>query len=114
MINTPCAYAPDKSKNKGSGTMNSYLKPNLEATILSTNADPLKPINVGILDKEGFIQEIITLEELSRIGNSQSVNMHNYGTFGEVEYEFTISDADNLCAKVAYLREQQKHLTETS
>ena len=94
--------------------MNLDLKPNLEDAILSTNADPLKSINVGVLDNEGFIQQIITLEELSRIGNSQPLNMHNYASFGEVEYEFTISDPDNLCAKVAYLREQQKDLRETS
>ena len=94
--------------------MNGHLKHNLEATILSTNADPLKAINVGVLDNEGFIQEIITLEELARVGNRQPLNMHNYATFGDVEYEFTISDADNLCAKVGFLRKQQKHLTETS
>jgi hypothetical protein len=88
------------------------LKPNLEDANLSTNAEPLAAINVGVLDKEGFIQEIITLEELSRIGNSQPLNMHNYATFGDVEYEFTISDADNLCTKVAYLREQQKDFRE--
>ena len=92
--------------------MNIDLEPNLEDANLSTNAEPLAAINVGILDNEGFIQEIITLEELSRIGNSQPLNMHNYATFGDVEYEFTISDADNLCAKVAYLREQQKDFRE--
>jgi hypothetical protein len=94
--------------------MNIDLKPNLEDANLSTNAEPLAAINVGVLDNEGFIQEIITLEELSRVGSSQPLNMHNYGTFGEVEYELTISDADNLCAKVAYLREQRKDLGETS
>ena len=94
--------------------MNGRLKHNLEDAILHTNADPLKSINVGVLDNEGFIQEIITLEELARVGNSQPLNMHNYATFGDVEYEFTISDADNLCAKVAYLREQRKDLRETS
>lgn len=31
---------------------------------------------------------------------SQPLNMHNYGRFGEVEYEFTISNADNVSKKV--------------
>jgi hypothetical protein len=94
--------------------MNNHLSPHLEDANLSTSAEPLAAINVGVLDNEGFIQEIITLWELARVGNSQPLNMHNYGTFGEVEYQFTICDADNLCAKVGFLRRQQKHLTETS
>jgi hypothetical protein len=47
------------------------------------------------------------LEELARVGNSQSLNKHNYGNFGEVECEFTISDEDNIARKVAHLRAQR-------
>jgi hypothetical protein len=105
----------NKSKNqKGAVTINSQLKRNLEDAILSTNADPLKEINIGIIEERGRVLEAITLEELARMGNNQLLNMHNYATFGDVEYEFTISDADNLCAKVGFLRKQQKKLTETS
>jgi hypothetical protein len=91
--------------------MYSTFNLSLEDAILSTNAEPLAAINVGILHKDGNIQEVITLEELARVGNSQSLNMHNYENFGDVEYAFTISDADNLRAKVAYLRDQPKKQT---
>jgi hypothetical protein len=82
--------------------------PDLEDAILSTNAEPLAAVNVGILDKDGFIQEVITLEELMLVGDDQTLNLHNYANLGDVEYELTISDADYLCAKVAYLREERK------
>ena len=80
----------------------------LEDEILSTNAEPLKAIKVGIINQNGDIGEIITLEELARVGNSQSLNMHNYANFGGVEYQFTISDADKISNKVADLRERQE------
>ena len=88
--------------------MNSTTHLNLEEAILSTNAEPLAAINIGILDKAGNIQEVITFEELARVGNSQSLNMHNWARFGHVECQFTISNEDNLRAKVAYLRDQLK------
>ena len=81
----------------------------LEDAILSTNAKPLAAINVGILDKDGFVQQVLTLQELVLVGDSQTLNLCNYGNLGDVvEYEFTVSDAEYLCAKVAYLREQRK------
>jgi hypothetical protein len=86
--------------------MNSQ-QPDLEDAIVSTNAEPLAAVNVGILDKDGFIQQVITLEELVLVGDNQTLNLHNYATLGDVQYEFTISDAEYLCAKVAYLRERQ-------
>ena len=79
-----------------------------EDVILSTNPEPLKAVNIGILNKNGRVFQVITLEELARVGCSQPLNMHNYGRFGEVEYEFTISDADNVSKKVAYWRERQE------
>ena len=88
--------------------MNGSQDYKLEDAILGTNPEPLKAINVGIINKSGDIGEVITLEELARVGNSQSLNMHNYANFGEIEHEFTISNADNLSNKVAYLREQRK------
>jgi hypothetical protein len=30
--------------------------------------------------------------------------MHNYANFGDLEFEFTISNTDNVVAKVAYWR----------
>ena len=87
--------------------MNSHQSRILKMKIRNTNPQPLKAIKVGILNKKGFVDQMITLEELSRVGNSQSLNMRNYGHFGEVEYEFTISDADNTASKVAHLRAQR-------
>ena len=83
-------------------------QPDLEDAILSTDAEPLAAINVGILDRDGFIQKVITFEELVLVGDNQTLNLHNYDNLGDVEYEFTVSDAEYLCAKVAYLREQRK------
>jgi hypothetical protein len=80
---------------------------NLEDDILHTNPQPLKAINIGILNENGFVDQVITLEELARVGNSQSLNMHNYRNFGGVECEFTISDEDNIASKVAHLRAQR-------
>jgi len=81
---------------------------NLEDEILSTNPEPLKAIKIGIVNKNGSVDHVITLEELARVGSSQPLQMHNYANFGEVEYEFTIPDAGNISGKVAYLREQQE------
>jgi hypothetical protein len=81
---------------------------NLEDSILNTNPQSLSALNVGILNKEGFVDQVITLEELARVGNSQSLNMHNFGCLGEVECEFTIFDEDNIANKVAYLRTQRE------
>jgi hypothetical protein len=81
--------------------------PDLEDAILSTDPEPLAAINVGILNKDGCIQQVITLEELMLVGDNQTLDLHNYANFGEVEYELTISDAEYLCAKVAYLRKQR-------
>jgi hypothetical protein len=81
---------------------------NLEDAILNNKTQALKAINVGILNKQGFVDQVITLEELARVGNSQTLNMHNYGNFGEVECEFTIWDEDNISSKVAHLRAQTR------
>jgi hypothetical protein len=40
----------------------------LEDAILSTDPEPLKGINVGILNKDGCIRQVITLEELMLVG----------------------------------------------
>ena len=87
--------------------MEKQLNHDLEDVVLSNNAKPLSSINVGVINGDGIVQEVITLEELARVGCSQPIQMHNYANFGEVEYEFTVSDNFNLCDKVAYWREQQ-------
>jgi hypothetical protein len=53
-------------------------QPDLQDAILSANSEPLAAINVGILDKDGFIRQVITLEELVLVGDSQTLNLHNY------------------------------------
>jgi hypothetical protein len=88
--------------------MNGSPELDFDDSILSTNAEPLAAINVGILDKDGIIRQVITLEELVLVGDSQTLNLHNYGNLGDVEYEFTVSDAEYLRAKVAYLRERRE------
>lgn len=81
----------------------------LEDQITNTSIEPLSAIKVGIIDeKVGTILDIITLEEFVRTACSQEIWIHNIADFGEVEYELTVSNADNLINKVAYLRNQQK------
>jgi hypothetical protein len=80
-----------------------------EDQITNTSIEPLSAIKVAIIDEKiGTILEIITLEEFVRVGNSQDLWMRNFAGFGDVEYELTASNADNLINKVAYLRNQQK------
>ena len=88
--------------------MNSTFNPTLEDAILTTNADQLRSIKVGIINESGFVLEVITLEELARYGCNQELFMHNYAQTGEVECEFTVcAKADKLLTKIAYFRQQQ-------
>lgn len=81
----------------------------LEDQITNTSIEPLSAVKVGIIDEEnGTILALITLEELARTGNSQDIWMRNFAGFGEVQYELTVSNADNLINKVAHWRNQQK------
>jgi hypothetical protein len=87
--------------------MSVEFQSNQEEMIIGTNSEPLKAINVGIVDADGFIQEVVTLEELAMVGSSRELHMSNYGRFGEVEYAFTMLDTDNLSSKIAYLKERR-------
>ena len=77
--------------------------------ITNTSIEPLSAIKVGIIDEEdGAVLDVITLEELVRTANSQEIWMRNFAGFGEVEFELTVSNSDNLVNKVAYWRNQQR------
>lgn len=89
--------------------MEKQLNHDFEDAVLSTDAKPLSSINVGVINGDGIVQEVITLEELARVGLSQPIQMRNYGNFGEIEYELTVPDNRKLCDKVAHWREQEKN-----
>ena len=72
-----------------------------------TAFNPLSAINVGIIDNEGVVVGVVTLDELLRTGNSQEIWFQNYAGFGEIDYEFLIHDSDNVISKAAFWRQQQ-------
>jgi hypothetical protein len=81
----------------------------LEDQITNTSIKQPCAVNVGIIDNQGAVKGVITLEELVRVGDSQEIYLRNYGLFGgEIEFELTVWDAEYLINKVAYLRNQQK------
>jgi hypothetical protein len=48
-----------------------------DANITNTNAEPLAAIKVGVLDNEGFVKAVITMEEFVRTADSQELYFHN-------------------------------------
>jgi hypothetical protein len=80
----------------------------LECEITNTNAEPLAAIKVGIIDNEGFVRAVITMEE--QIAKNSSI--HNCGGFGEVDYDLTISNTGKLLDRIAHWKREQQHTTE--
>jgi hypothetical protein len=78
----------------------------LEQKALNTSAEPLSKINVGIMDDNGNIEQVITLEELVRIGGPQDIWMYNSAPCDEVACEFIVSKANNVGERVAHWRQQ--------
>jgi hypothetical protein len=48
-----------EKQKQGSRTMNGHPMLNLEDAVMSTNADELRPIEVGVIDEGGFVLEVM-------------------------------------------------------
>src|SRR6202166_3527516 len=68
-----------------------------------TNSDiqvkELSAINVGVND-DGRLEATITLEEFLRVARSQSVFFHTNAPPGEIKFDLTVSNIDNVIGKV--------------
>ena len=74
----------------------------------NTPIEALSAINVGIINDEGSLEAVITLEEFVRVAKSQHIYMHTNAPRGEIDFDLTTSNTDNIIAKVADWRKQQQ------
>ena len=73
-----------------------------------TPIEALSAINVGVINDEGSAEAVITLEEFVRVARSQHIYMHTNPPRGEIDFDLTTSNTDNIIAKVAAWRKQQQ------
>ena len=76
--------------------------------------EALSAINVGVVNDEGLLEAVITLEEFLRVAKSQHIYMHTNAPRGEIDFDLTTSNTDNIIAKVADWREQQQEKVKIS
>ena len=74
----------------------------------NTPIEALSAINVGVINDEGILEAVITLEELVRVAKSQHIYMHTNAPRGEIDFDLSTSNTDNIIAKVADRRKQQQ------
>ena len=74
----------------------------------NTPTEALAAINVGVINDEGSLEAVITLEEFVRVARSQHIYMHTNAPRGEIDFDLTTSNTDNIIAKVADWRKQQQ------
>jgi hypothetical protein len=80
----------------------------------NTPIEALSAINVGVINDEGSLEAIITFEELVRVSKSQNIYMHTKAPRGEIDFDLTTSNTDNIIAKVADWRKQQQKKVEVT
>jgi hypothetical protein len=74
----------------------------------NTPIEALSAINVGVVNDQGLLEAVITLEEFVRVAKSQHIYMHTNAPRGEIDFDLTTSNTDNIIAKVADWRKQQQ------
>ena len=74
----------------------------------NTPTEALAAINVGVINDDGSLEAVITLEEFVRVARSQHIYMHTNAPCGEIDFDLTTSNTDNIVAKVADWRKQQQ------
>ena len=83
-----------------------------------TNSDiqvkELSAFNVGVLNDDGRLEATITLEEFLRVARSQSVFFHTNAPPGEIKFDLTVSNIDNVIGKVEDWRKQQRKRAKVS
>ena len=78
----------------------------------NTPIEALSAINVSVVNDQGLLEAVVTLEEFVRVAKSQHIYMHTNAPRGEIDFDLTISNTDNIIAKVAnWRKEQQKNVT---
>ena len=79
----------------------------------NTPVEALSAINVGVIKEEGRLEATITLEEFLRVAKSQHICAHTNAR-GEINFDLTISNTDNIIDKVKEWREQQEKKIEVA
>ena len=73
-----------------------------------TPIEALSAIKISVINDEGSLEATITLEEFLRFAKSQHLYFHTNAPRGELDFELTISNTDNIINKVQYWRKQQQ------
>ena len=76
----------------------------------NTSVEALSAINVGVINDEGSLEAVITLEEFVRVAKSQHIYMHTNAPRGEIDFDLTTSNTDNIIAKVADWRKHSSKM----
>jgi hypothetical protein len=65
-----------------------------------TNAtiEALSAINVGVITEQGTLEATITFEEILRFAKSQHIYMYTKAPRGEIDFDLTTSNTDNIIA----------------
>ena len=74
----------------------------------NTPIEALSAINVGVINQQGTLEATITLEEFLRFAKSQHIYFHTNAPRGELDFDLTISNTDNVIDKVQEWRKQQQ------
>jgi hypothetical protein len=59
----------------------------------------LSAINVGVINEQGTLEATISFEEFLRFAKSQHIYFHTNAPHGELDFDLTISNADNVIDK---------------
>ena len=73
----------------------------------NTQVGTLTTISVGLINEQGTIEATITFEEFLRFAKSQNIYFHTNAPRGELDFDLTISNTDNIIDKVQEWRKQQ-------
>ena len=85
------------------------------ATMMTnTQIETLSTINVGVINEEGSLEATITFEEFLRFAKSQHIYFHTNAPRGQLDFDLTISNTDNVIDKVQEWRKQQQRNIEVS
>jgi hypothetical protein len=80
----------------------------------STLIDALSAINVGVINEQGTLEATISFEEFLRFAKSQHIYFHTNAPRGELDFDLTISNTDNVIDKVQEWRKQQQRKIEVT
>jgi hypothetical protein len=66
----------------------------------NTPTEALRAIIVGVINEQGTLETTITFEEFLRFAKSQHIYFHTNAPRGELDFDLTISNTDNIIHKV--------------